>query len=297
MLELKGVEHVYPNGTRALDGVTISIGKGMFGLLGPNGAGKSSLMRAIATLQTPTAGEIRFGDIDVLASPGRLRATLGYLPQDFGVYPRVSAYDLLDHMASLKGVTSAADRRNTVETLLVQTNLWDYRQKMVAGYSGGMRQRFGIAQALIGNPELIIVDEPTAGLDPEERNRFYNLLVEIGENVVVILSTHIVEDVAELCPRMAVLAAGRIQLDGAPQELIQRSRGTIWAKTIDRDRLDEVKAGHEVISVRLASGRTIVHVLSDQDPGKGFTLVEGGLEDVYLSTLVRSRRAAAQKAA
>lgn len=296
MLKLTGVEHVYPNGTRALDGVTISIGKGMFGLLGPNGAGKSSLMRAIATLQTPTAGEIRFGDIDVLAEPGRLRATLGYLPQDFGVYPRVSAYDLLDHMASLKGITAAADRRATVETLLAQTNLWNYRSKTVAGFSGGMRQRFGIAQALIGNPELIIVDEPTAGLDPEERNRFYNLLVEIGENVVVILSTHIVEDVADLCPRMAVLAAGRIQLDGAPGELIQRSRGTIWAKTIERDRLEEVKAAYEVISTRLFAGSTVVHVLADQDPGNGFKLVEGGLEDVYLSSLTRARRSAAQAA-
>lgn len=296
MLHLTGVEHVYPNGTRALDGVTISIGKGMFGLLGPNGAGKSSLMRAIATLQTPTAGEIRFGDIDVLADPGRLRATLGYLPQDFGVYPRVSAYDLLDHMASLKGITAAADRRATVETLLVQTNLWNYRTKTVAGFSGGMRQRFGIAQALIGNPELIIVDEPTAGLDPEERNRFYNLLVEIGESVVVILSTHIVEDVADLCPRMAVLAAGRIQLDGAPGELIQRSRGTIWAKTIERDRLEEVKAAYEVISTRLFAGSTVVHVLAEQDPGNGFKLVEGGLEDVYLSSLTRARRSAAQAA-
>ena len=297
MLQLQGVEHVYPNGTRALDGVTLSIGKGMFGLLGPNGAGKSSLMRTIATLQTPTAGAIRFGDIDVLAEPGRLRATLGYLPQDFGVYPRVSAYELLDHMASLKGITVAADRKATVETLLVQTNLWNVRTKMVAGYSGGMRQRFGIAQALIGNPALIIVDEPTAGLDPEERNRFYNLLVEIGENIVVILSTHIVEDVADLCPRMAVLAAGRIQLDGAPAELIQRCRGTVWAKTIERNRLDEMKAAYEVIATRLFAGRTIVHVLSDQDPGNGFELVEGGLEDVYLSTLTRARRTAAQKAA
>jgi ABC-2 type transport system ATP-binding protein len=296
MLYLNGVEHVYPNGTRALDGVTMSIGKGMFGLLGPNGAGKSSLMRTIATLQTPTAGEIRFGDIDVLAEPDRLRSTLGYLPQDFGVYPRVSAYDLLDHMASLKGITSAADRRATVETLLVQTNLWNVRTKTVAGFSGGMRQRFGIAQALIGNPELIIVDEPTAGLDPEERNRFYNLLVEIGENVVVILSTHIVEDVADLCPRMAVMAAGRIQLDGAPGELIQRSRGTVWAKTIERDRLDEVKAAYAVISTRLFAGRTIVHVLAESDPGNGFEAVEGGLEDVYLSALTRARRSGQQAA-
>jgi ABC-2 type transport system ATP-binding protein len=297
LLQLKGIEHVYPNGTRALDGVTISIGKGMFGLLGPNGSGKSSLMRTIATLQTPTAGEIHFGDIDVLKQPDRLRATLGYLPQDFGVYPRVSAYDMLDHMASLKGVVSASDRRATVETLLVQTNLWSVRTKAIAGFSGGMRQRFGIAQALIGNPELIIVDEPTAGLDPEERNRFYNLLVEIGENVVVILSTHIVEDVVDLCPRMAVLAAGRIQLEGAPSELISRSRGNIWAKTIARDKLEEIKSVHEVISTRLFAGRTIVHVLSDEDPGDGFSPVEGGLEDVYLSALTRTRRAATQKAA
>jgi ABC-2 type transport system ATP-binding protein len=297
LLQLNGVEHVYPNGTRALDGVTISIGKGMFGLLGPNGAGKSSLMRTIATLQTPTAGDIRFGDIDVLKEPTRLRSTLGYLPQDFGVYPRVSAYDLLDHMVSLKGVTSRADRKATVETLLNQVNLWNVRTKAVAGFSGGMRQRFGIAQALIGNPQLIIVDEPTAGLDPEERNRFYNLLVEIGESVVVILSTHIVEDVADLCPRMAVLAGGRIQVEGAPADLIERSRGTIWAKTIERDRLAEVQAAHDVISTRLLSGSTIVHVLSDQDPGNGFTPVEGSLEDVYLSTLARSRRAAVQQAA
>ncbi|MBW8296319.1 ABC transporter ATP-binding protein [Sphingopyxis sp.] len=297
MLQLNGVEHVYPNGTRALNGVTISIGKGMFGLLGPNGAGKSSLMRTIATLQTPTAGEIRFGDIDVLRDPTRLRATLGYLPQDFGVYPRVSAYDLLDHMASLKGVTSSADRKNTVETLLNQTNLWNVRSKAVAGFSGGMRQRFGIAQALIGNPALIIVDEPTAGLDPEERNRFYNLLVEIGENVVVILSTHIVDDVADLCPRMAVLAAGRIQLEGAPLDLIKRSRGTIWAKTIERERLAEVQASHELISTRLLSGSTVIHILSESDPGDGFVPVEGGLEDVYLSTLVRSRRTAAARQA
>jgi ABC-type multidrug transport system ATPase subunit len=297
LLQLKGVEHVYPNGTRALDGVTISIGKGMFGLLGPNGAGKSSLMRTIATLQTPTAGEIRFGDIDVLTEPGRLRATLGYLPQDFGVYPRVTAYELLDQMASLKGVIAAADRRATVETLLAQTNLWNHRNKAIAGFSGGMRQRFGIAQALIGNPELIIVDEPTAGLDPEERNRFYDLLVEIGENIVVILSTHIVEDVTDLCPRMAVLAAGRILLEGAPAELIRRSRGTLWAKTIDRDQVEAVKAAHEVISTRLFAGRTIVHVLAEGDPGNGFAPVEGGLEDVYLSTLTRARRAAARQAA
>jgi ABC-type multidrug transport system ATPase subunit len=292
MLELHDVSHVYANGTRALDHVTLSIPRGMYGLLGPNGAGKSTLMRTIATLQTPTEGAIRFGDIDVIAEPERLRRTLGYLPQDFGVYPRVSAYDMLDHMAVLKGISSAADRKMTVETLLQQTNLWSVRKKALAGFSGGMRQRFGIAQALIGNPELIIVDEPTAGLDPEERNRFLNLLAEIGENVVVILSTHIVEDVSDLCPRMAVLAGGRIQLEGAPLDLIHSTRGKIWMKVIERGELESYRERHELISTRLFAGRTVVHILSDDDPGEGFASVEGGLEDVYFSTLAQSRRAA-----
>ncbi len=297
MLQLSGVTHVYANGTRALDDVNLAIPTGMFGLLGPNGAGKSTLMRTVATLQTPTAGRIMFGDIDVIAQPERLRETLGYLPQDFGVYPRVSAYDMLDHMCVLKGIASAGERKATVETLLNQTNLWAVRGKAIAGFSGGMRQRFGIAQALIGNPRLIIVDEPTAGLDPEERNRFLNLLAEIGENVVVILSTHIVEDVADLCPRMAVLAAGRIQLEGAPLELIARARGSVWAKAIGRDELDAMKAAHEVISTRLFAGRTIIHILSETDPGQGFTAVEGGLEDVYFATLAKSRRAPVAAAA
>ena len=292
MLNLDDVTHVYPNGTRALDGVTLSIPRGMYGLLGPNGAGKSTLMRTVATLQTPTEGTIRFGDIDVIADPERLRRTLGYLPQDFGVYPRVSAYDMLDHMAVLKGIASSAERRRIVERLLVQTNLWSVRKRALAGFSGGMRQRFGIAQALIGNPELIIVDEPTAGLDPEERNRFLNLLAEIGENVVVILSTHIVDDVSDLCPRMAVLAAGRIQLEGAPLDLIEKTRGRIWMKLIDRSELEAAKEKYEVISSRLFAGRTVIHVLSDSDPGDGFTPVDGGLADVYFSTLAQSRRAA-----
>ncbi|WP_163988705.1 ABC transporter ATP-binding protein [Pyxidicoccus caerfyrddinensis] len=292
MLELNNVSHVYGNGTRALDGVSLSIPRGMYGLLGPNGAGKSTLMRTLATLQAPTGGSIRFGDIDVIAEPEKLRRTLGYLPQDFGVYPRVSAYDMLDHMAVLKGISSASDRKATVESLLNQVNLWSVRKKALAGFSGGMRQRFGIAQALIGNPELIIVDEPTAGLDPEERNRFLNLLAEIGENVVVLLSTHIVEDVADLCPRMAVLAGGRIQLEGAPLELIQGSRGRIWMKALERADLERHKAQYEVISTRLFAGRTVVHVLSDMDPGNGFTAVEGDLEDVYFATLAPSRRAA-----
>ncbi|MEG3176591.1 ABC transporter ATP-binding protein [Sphingomonas sp. RB3P16] len=292
VLTIESLSHVYGNGTRALDAVNLDIPAGMFGLLGPNGAGKSTLMRTIATLQTPTAGRIRFDDIDVIAEPERLRRTLGYLPQDFGVYPRVSAYDMLDHMAVLKGISGSADRKATVEGLLNQVNLWAVRKKALAGFSGGMRQRFGIAQALIGGPRLIIVDEPTAGLDPEERNRFLNLLGEIGEGVVVILSTHIVEDVADLCPRMAVLADGRILLEGAPLDLIANTRGRIWQKAIDRADLEHVRSAYRVISTRLFAGRTIVHVMSDTDPGDGFAAVSGGLEDVYFSTLDASRRAA-----
>ena len=292
MLELSDVSHTYANGTRALDHVSLTIPRGMYGLLGPNGAGKSTLMRAIATLQTPAEGTIRFGDIDVIAQPEKLRRTLGYLPQDFGVYPRVSAYNMLDHLAVLKGIASAPDRKATVETLLNQVNLWPVRRKALAGFSGGMRQRFGIAQALVGNPALIIVDEPTAGLDPEERNRFLNLLAEIGENVVVILSTHIVEYVADLCPRMAVLAGGRIQLEGAPLELIRSTKGKVWKKTIERAALDGHVERHQIISTRLFAGRTIIHVLCDTYPGDGFTAVDGDLEDVYFTTLAQSRRAA-----
>jgi ABC-type multidrug transport system ATPase subunit len=275
----------------ALDDVSLSIPRGMFGLLGPNGAGKSTLMRTVATLQQPTAGTIKFGDIDVLADPEALRRTLGYLPQDFGVYPRVSAYSMLDQLAVMKGITGKSDRKAVVETLLQQTNLWAVRDKTLAGFSGGMRQRFGIAQALIGNPELIIVDEPTAGLDPEERNRFLNLLGAIGDNVVVILSTHIVDDVADLCPLMAVLANGRVQLEGKPADLIASTRGKVWKKAIKRDELEEYQAKHEVISTRLFAGNTIIHVLSDTQP-QGFDPVEGGLEDVYFSTLSNLRRAA-----
>jgi ABC-type multidrug transport system ATPase subunit len=248
-------------------------------------------MRTVATLQQPTAGSIKFGDIDVLAEPERLRRTLGYQPQDFGVYPRVSAYAMLDQLAVLKGITSGSQRKAVVETLLQQTNLWNVRNKSIAGFSGGMRQRFGIAQALIGNPELIIVDEPTAGLDPEERNRFLNLLAEIGDNVVVILSTHIVDDVADLCPRMAVLANGRVQLEGKPGDLISATRGKIWQKVIDRDDLEDYQGRYEVISSRLFAGNSVIHVLADEQP-QGFEPVEGGLEDVYFSTLSTLRRAA-----
>jgi ABC-2 type transport system ATP-binding protein len=291
MLELSHVSHIYANGTRALDDVNLSIPRGMFGLLGPNGAGKSTLMRTIATLQAPTEGAIKFGNIDVLAQPETLRKTLGYLPQDFGVYPRVSVYDMLDQMAVLKGIAGRGERKAVVETLLNQTNLWSVRGKAIAGFSGGMRQRFGIAQALIGNPELIIVDEPTAGLDPEERNRFLNLLAGIGENVVVILSTHIVDDVADLCPRMAVLANGRVQLEGAPLDLIEQANGRVWKKTINRDALDAHQAEYQIISTRLFAGRTIIHVMADAPP-QGFDAVAPGLEDVYFTMLAATRRAA-----
>ncbi|NWE52152.1 ABC transporter ATP-binding protein [Brevundimonas sp. P7753] len=297
MLTINNLVHVYGNGTRALDDVSLTIPTGMFGLLGPNGAGKSTLMRTIATLQTPTSGEIRFGDIDVIRQPEQLRRTLGYLPQDFGVYPRVSAYDMLDHMAVLKGIADGKERKQTVEALLNQVNLWSVRKKALAGFSGGMRQRFGIAQALIGNPRLIIVDEPTAGLDPEERNRFLNLLAEIGENVVVILSTHIVEDVADLCPRMAVLAGGKIQLEGAPLELMKQMSGRVWKKAIAKEALPEHRARFEVISTRLFAGQTVIHVLADAQPGEGFEPASGGLEDVYFSTLAASRRPAVAQAA
>jgi len=293
MLRIDNLTHVYPNGTRAIDGVTLQIPRGMFGLLGPNGAGKSSLMRCIATLQIPTAGTIRFGDIDVLASPDALRRTLGYLPQDFGVYPRVTALDMLEHLAVLKGFANGKERRETVDALLQQVNLWDVRKKALAGFSGGMRQRFGIAQALLGQPQLIIVDEPTAGLDPEERNRFLNLLAEIGENVVVILSTHIVEDVADLCPTMAIIASGRIVQTGAPLELIASMAGRVWRKTVAKTELDAYRREHEVIATRLFGGRTVIHVLADAHPGDGFEPMQGGLEDVYFSTLAGTRRHAA----
>jgi ABC-type multidrug transport system ATPase subunit len=292
MLTIEALVHVYANGVRALDGVSLEIGQGMFGLLGPNGAGKSTLMRSLATLQAPTSGKIRFGDIDVIAEPEKLRRVLGYLPQDFGVYPRVSAYDMLDHMAVLKGIVRAGERRDTVGALLNQTNLWAVRNKALAGFSGGMRQRFGIAQALIGQPSLLIVDEPTSGLDPEERNRFLNLLSEVGENVVVILSTHIVEDVSDLCASMAIIAGGRIVGAGAPSNLMESLRGRVWRKTIAKADLQAYQTRHAVILTRLAAGRTLIHVLSDNDPEDGFAPVEAGLEDVYFTTLANVRHAA-----
>jgi ABC-type multidrug transport system ATPase subunit len=291
MLQIDELTHVYANGTKALDNVSLTIPYGMYGLLGPNGAGKSSLMRSIATLQNPTSGQIRFDDIDVIKSPEALRRVLGYLPQDFGVYPRVSAQDMLNHMAILKGISNARERKAEVDRLLEQTNLYGVRTKALAGFSGGMRQRFGIAQALLGGPKLIIVDEPTAGLDPEERNRFLNLLAEIGENVVVILSTHIVEDVADLCPQMAIIASGRIVRTGAPLDLMKQLDGRIWTKTVDKDALPALREKYQVISTRLFAGRTVIHVYAETDPGDGFEAHRGGLEDVYFSALHTARAA------
>ena len=297
MLSLTGLSHSYDSRTRALDDVTLEIPPGMFGLLGPNGAGKSTLMRCVATLQIPTAGAIAFDGIDVLAQPERLRAQLGYLPQDFGVYPRVSAYEMLDHLAVLKGVAARGERRETVEALLHQANLWDVRKKSIAGFSGGMRQRFGIAQALIGRPKLLIVDEPTAGLDPEERNRFSNLLAEVGENRVVILSTHIVDDVTDLCSRVALMVGGRIVAHDTPAALIDALAGKVWGRTIDKAELPAFRERFDLIATRLRAGRTQIHVLADERPDPRFAPIPATLEDVYFATLHRERAAAAAQPA
>ncbi len=291
MLRIENLTHRYANGVVALDNVSLDIGTGMFGLLGPNGAGKSTLMRVVSTLQTPTSGSVQFGDIDVIKQPELLRRTLGYLPQDFGVYPRVTAEAMLDHLAVLKGIVNTKERREAVHGLLNQVNLWNVRKKAIAGFSGGMRQRFGIAQALLGQPKLIIVDEPTAGLDPEERNRFLNLLAAIGEDVVVILSTHIVEDVAQLCRTMAILAGGKVVRQGAPEALRQSLQGKVWRAAIAREALDDAKQRYTVISERLFAGRTMIHVFADLQPGPDFSAVEGGLEDLYFSTLAAARAA------
>jgi ABC-type multidrug transport system ATPase subunit len=285
MLEIQNLSKRYPNGVQALSDVSLRIPAGMYGLLGPNGAGKSTLMRTVATLQQPDTGTIYVDELDVLKQPAELRKKLGYLPQDFGVYPRISALNMLDHMAVLKGFTSKKERQELVEKLLHQTNLYDVRKKALAGFSGGMRQRFGIAQALIGDPQVIIVDEPTAGLDPEERNRFLNLLSDIGENKVVILSTHIVDDVTNLCPRMAIIAKGRIVREGRPSDMINELRGSVWAKTVDRQDVEAHSERHNVVSSRLFAGRSILHVLSDSDPGDGFAAHDPDLEDVYFATL------------
>lgn len=285
MLTIENLAHTYPNGVQALKQVDLKIGKGMFGLLGPNGAGKSSLMRTIATLQLPTRGSVRFGQTDVLQEPDALRRVLGYLPQDFGVYPRGSALEILNHIATLKGLSNRKERKRVVEHLLAETNLYQVRHKRLATFSGGMRQRFGIAQALIGEPKLIIVDEPTAGLDPEERNRFHNLLAEIGEDIVVILSTHIIEDVADLCSDMAILAEGRILVQGAPTHLMHNLKGKIWKKCIEKAELFAHKRDHHLISSHLSGGKPQIRVLSATHPGAGFEEAEANLSDVYFSAM------------
>jgi ABC-type multidrug transport system ATPase subunit len=299
-LIIENLSKTYANGVKALRGVSLTIPTGMFGLLGPNGAGKSTLMRTIATLQDPDAGSIRLslqsGDIDVLRDKDAVRRVLGYLPQDFGVYPNVDAVTMLSHFAALKGIADAKQRKQTVEALLSRVNLWDARKNKLGGYSGGMRQRFGIAQALLGNPRLIIVDEPTAGLDPEERNRFLNLLSEIGEQVVVILSTHIVVDVADLCTNMAIIANGELLHHGQPLAAIDSVRGKTWKKVIEREQLEQHQRDHQVISTRLFAGRTLIHVLADARPDDSFAPVEPGLGDVYFTTLARSRGRDAESA-
>jgi ABC-type multidrug transport system ATPase subunit len=284
-LTLTGVTKTYPNGVKALDDVTLTIPRGMFGLLGPNGAGKSSLMRSIATLQDIDAGRIVFDGIDVCTEKDRLRDVLGYLPQDFGVYPKVTAWDMLDHLAQLKGLARRAERQAAVKALLQRTNLWEHRDRRLGGYSGGMKQRFGIAQALLGNPRLIIVDEPTAGLDPAERVRFHHLLADISADVVVLLSTHIVSDVADLCPQMAILAAGKVALTGSPLTLMQRLEGRLWKKFVSAGELEAVGRALTVIAVRRVAGQQLVHVYAAAPPGDGFTPAEPDLEDVYFHAL------------
>ena len=285
MLTITGLSKTYGNGVRALDRVDLSIGRGLFGLLGPNGAGKSTLMRTIAALQEPDEGRIVLDEIDVLSAPQELRRRLGYLPQDFGVYPGIPALALLDHIAVLKGIHDRRARREQVEALLELTNLYKVRHKAVSTFSGGMKQRFGIAQALLGAPSLIVVDEPTAGLDPEERSRFHNLLSEIGENAVVLLSTHIVEDVSDLCPRMAILAGGRIVLEGEPARLIAELEGRLWRKTVPKPAVEGYRASHDVIASRLFAGQAQVYVLADRCPEAGFEPAAPDLEDVYFSVL------------
>lgn len=287
MLTITGLSKTYPNGVRALDHVTLEVPKGMFGLLGPNGAGKSSLMRTVATLQRPDEGEIRLDGIDGLREPDRLRGTLGYLPQEFGAYPRTSPLVMLDHIAALKGITRRGERRERVEQLLVQTNLWDVRHHNIDTFSGGMRQRFGIAQALIGDPRLVIVDEPTAGLDPAERRRFHNLLARIGEEVVVILSTHIVEDVADLCPRMAILGRGRILVEGAPQALVDALAGRLWRTVVPADQADALRRTLPVVSTRLIAGRVELRIVAETPPHDALEPAMPNLEDVYFATLLQ----------
>lgn len=289
---ISGLSKTYPNGVKALKNVSLTIGNNMFGLLGPNGAGKSTLMRTVATLQDPDSGSIDVDGLDVLENKNEVRKILGYLPQEFGVYPKISALDMLHHLAVMKGVADAKERKEMVDTLLQQTNLWEVRKKALSTYSGGMKQRFGIAQALLANPRLIIVDEPTAGLDPAERNRFLNLLSSIGREVTVILSTHIVDDVRELCPRMAIIASGELLLEGAPADTLAALEGKIWSKVVSSD--DELRALESqlhLISTHLIAGQHEVRVYSDANPGDGFQAVDSELQDVYFFNLSNQARA------
>ncbi|GGG92914.1 ABC transporter ATP-binding protein [Pedobacter zeae] len=287
-LKIQQLTKTYHNGVKALDDITLNIKNGMFGLLGPNGAGKSSLMRTLATLQLPDAGQIFFDGSDIVQNPDEMRSKLGYLPQDFGVYPKIPAFDLLNHLAVLKGLQNKNERKEQVLSLLQQTNLFEVRKRSVGTFSGGMRQRFGIAQALLGNPQLIIVDEPTAGLDPQERNRFHDLLSEIGSDRVVILSTHIVEDVNDLCPEMAVIAKGKLILQGKPADLTQKLNGRIWRKAIEKTDLPHYAARYSMISTKIIAGKLNLFVLDDQLPAVGFEAVYPGLEEVYFSSLFNS---------
>ena len=284
-LKINHISKTYPNGVQALRDVTLTIPNGMYGLLGPNGAGKSTLMRILATLSEPDKGTIHLGGIDVLNQKEEVRQTLGYLPQEFGVYPQAKAEDLLDYFAVLKGITNRASRKEVVEALLKQTNLWDKRRQKLGGFSGGMKQRFGVALALLGNPKLMIVDEPTAGLDPAERVRFLNLLSELGENSVVLLSTHIVEDVSELCTRMAIINKGQILQEAEPLKAVAGLQGMIWRRIVEKSKLPQLEREFKIISTRLLSGRTVVHIYSEEDPGNGFELVAPDLEDVYFTTM------------
>ncbi len=285
MLQISNLSKTYPNGVQALKDVTLNISNGMFGLLGPNGAGKSSLMRTIATLQDADSGTIVFDGIDVLTQKQELRKTLGYLPQEFGVYPKVSAEEMLHYIARLKGISNDKERKELVKALLEQVNLYNHRNKYLGGYSGGMKQRFGIAQALIGNPKLIIVDEPTAGLDPAERLRFNNLLSEIGENIVVILSTHIVDDVNELCNDTAIIASGRVVQRGNPEDLLNGFKDKIWSKRVAKDEVARYQSEYKLVLSKLSGGKMVVHIYSDTDPGNGFVAENATLEDIYFANI------------
>ncbi len=284
-LRIDGLSKTYANGVKALDQVSLSVPRGMYGLLGQNGAGKSTLMRTIATLQDADSGSVLLGDLNVLVDKDAVRQRLGYLPQDFGVYPRINAVDMLSHLALLKGITKASERKALVDSMLQRVNLFEHRKKALTSYSGGMRQRFGIAQALIGSPQLLIVDEPTAGLDPGERNRFYNLLAEVGESVIVILSTHIVEDVLELCSKMAIIHQGRVLYEGGPEAAVSSLEGKIWQRRVPKADLKEIEQQHRVISSKMVAGQPLVHVYADSSPGEGFEPARPGLEDVFFSRI------------